>query len=208
MLSKSPVLPVLMINDISHALPLARALLEGGLPVLEITLRTACAMQAIKLITNELPEAIVGVGTVTRPEQFEEARNAGAQFAVSPGLTPALIRASRAIDMPFLPGVFTPSEAMIARDEGFNTLKLFPAEQAGGIGMLKAIGSPVPELKFCPTGGIGPSSLQQYLKLPNVICVGGSWVSPAQAMQSGNWKQITKLAAEAVAAAANIAGSN
>ena len=200
-LTLAPVVPVIVINDIKHAVPLARALVAGGLPVLEVTLRTAVAMEAIRLIAEQVPEAIVGVGTVTRAEQFEESSKAGAKFAVSPGLTPALISASRDIDMPFLPGVFTPTEALCARDQGFNTLKLFPAEQAGGIAMLKAMGSPMPELKFCPTGGIGPTSVLNYLKLPNVLCVGGSWVAPPQALSSDNWSLVTQLAAEVVRSA-------
>ena len=201
MLKLAPVVPVIVINDINHAVPLARALVSGGLPVLEVTLRTAVAMEAVRLIADQVPDAIIGVGTVTRAEQFEASRKAGARFAVSPGLTPALISASRDIDLPFLPGVFTPTEALCARDEGFNILKLFPAEQAGGVGMLKAMGSPMPELKFCPTGGIGPTSVLDYLKLPNVLCVGGSWVAPPQAMNSDNWGLVTQLAAEVVRSA-------
>jgi 2-dehydro-3-deoxyphosphogluconate aldolase/(4S)-4-hydroxy-2-oxoglutarate aldolase len=203
-LRMAPVVPVIVIEDLAHAVPLARALVAGGLPVLEITLRTPIAMDALKAIINEVPDAIAGVGTVTRTQQLEESKNAGAQFAVSPGLTTALIDSSRKIDIPFLPGVFTPSEALRARDEGFSTLKLFPAAQAGGISMLKAMGSPIPELKFCPTGGIGPTSLLEYLKLPNVLCVGGSWVAPKETMKNGDWQQITKLSIEAVNAAKSI----
>jgi 2-dehydro-3-deoxyphosphogluconate aldolase/(4S)-4-hydroxy-2-oxoglutarate aldolase len=197
-LTLGPVVPVIVINDLEHAVPLAHALVAGGLPVLEVSLRTSVAMEAIQLISDQVPEVIVGVGTVTRPEQFETSTKAGARFMVSPALTPALLKASRDIDTPFLPGVLTPTEALCARDEGFNILKLFPAEQAGGTSMLRAMGSQVAELKFCPAGGIGPSSVMDYLKLPNVLCVGGSWVAPVQIMQSGNWELVTQLASEVV----------
>lgn len=194
LLTRSPVLPVLVIDELDHAVPLARALLAGGIGVLEVTLRTPVALAAVEAIANEVPEAIVGVGTLSRVEQFDQVRDAGAQFAVSPGLTPALIEASRGSELPFLPGVFTPGEAMTAYDAGFRFLKLFPARQAGGLGMLKALGSPFPEIRFCPTGGIGSDSFRDYLALPNVVCVGGSWVAPADAMQRGDWEQITQLA--------------
>lgn len=197
-LKKAPVVPVIVIEELEHAVPLARALIAGGLPVLEVTLRTPVAMEAIKTIINEVPEAIVGVGTVTKPDQLLECHQVGARFAVSPGLTSALVDSSRDIEIPFLPGVFTPSEAMQAYDLGFKSLKLFPAAQAGGISMLKAMSGPLPEIKFCPTGGIGPTSLLEYLKLPNVLCVGGSWVAPKQTMRNGGWQQITQLSAEAV----------
>ncbi|MDJ0880943.1 MAG: bifunctional 4-hydroxy-2-oxoglutarate aldolase/2-dehydro-3-deoxy-phosphogluconate aldolase [Gammaproteobacteria bacterium] len=203
-LTRAPVVPVIVIEDLEHAVPLARSLIAGGLPVLEITLRTPVAMEAIKMIIGEVPEAIVGVGTVTHPDQLLECKQVGAQFAVSPGLTPALIDCSRDIDIPFLPGVFTPSEAMQARDLGFKTLKLFPAAQAGGVSMLKAMNGPLPDIKFCPTGGIGPTSLLEYLKLPNVLCVGGSWVAPKQSMHNGSWQQITQLSTEAVMTAKNL----
>jgi 2-dehydro-3-deoxyphosphogluconate aldolase/(4S)-4-hydroxy-2-oxoglutarate aldolase len=193
-----PVIPVIIIEELEHALPLARALIDGGLPVLEITLRTPVAMDAIRLVVDEIPEAIVGVGTVTTRQQLEQSQQAGARFAVSPGLTPKLIDCSRDVAIPLLPGVFTPSEALHARDEGFHILKLFPAAQAGGVKMLKALGSPMPDIHFCPTGGIGPSSFMDYLNLPNVICVGGSWLAPPQLMREGQWKQVTKLATEAV----------
>jgi 2-dehydro-3-deoxyphosphogluconate aldolase/(4S)-4-hydroxy-2-oxoglutarate aldolase len=196
-LTTAPVLPVLVIEERAHAVPLARALVAGGLPVLEITLRTAVALDAVKAIAAEVPEAIVGVGTVTRPAQFDEAVTAGARFAVSPGLTPNLLAASRCCPIPLLPGVFSPGEAMVARDEGFLRLKLFPAEQAGGVGMLRALSGPLADLCFCPTGGIGAASFREYLALPNVICVGGSWVAPSEAVKAGDWIRITRLAAEA-----------
>ena len=199
-LSSAPVVPVLIIKELEHAVPLARALVAGGLPVLEITLRTPVALDAVRAMIAEVPGAIVGVGTITRAEQLAEAEQAGAQFAVSPGLTAGLLAASRDSAMPFLPGVFTPGEALSARDAGFTHLKLFPAEQAGGVGMLKALSSPIPELTFCPTGGIGPGTYREFLALPNVICVGGSWVAPPEAVAAGDWDRVTELAKAASAA--------
>ncbi len=190
-------MPVIVIEDLTHAVPLAKALVAGGLRVLEVTLRTPVAIDAVRSIAESVPDAIVGVGTLTHSEQFAKVIDAGAKFAVSPGLTPALAKASAQYDLPFLPGVFTPGEAMQARDAGFNHLKLFPAKQAGGIGMLKAMASPFPELTFCPTGGISAESFRDYLALPNVACVGGSWVAPSTLMRSGDWDGITELAREA-----------
>ena len=195
-LTQSPVVPVIVIEQIEHAVPLAQALVDGGLPVLEVTLRSDVALQAIDEISKAVSGAIVGVGTVTRPEQFQQSIEAGAQFAVSPGLTDALLAASRNVDLPFLPGVFTPSEVMSAHEQGFNALKLFPAQQAGGIGMLKAMHGPLPGVKFCPTGGIGADNFIDFLNLPNVACVGGSWVCPADAVQNQDWERISKLAAD------------
>lgn len=195
-LNQAPVVPVIVIDQLEQAVPLARALVEGGLPVLEVTLRTDVAMQAIHEISQAVTGAILGVGTVTRPEQFQQSIEAGARFAVSPGLTDALLAASRDVNLPFLPGVFTPSEVMRAHEQGFKALKLFPAQQAGGIGMLKAMNGPLPEVKFCPTGGIGADNFIDFLKLPNVACVGGSWVCPANAVQNQDWAQITQLAAD------------
>lgn len=199
-LKQAPVIPVIVIHELDHALPLARALVDGGLPVLEITLRTDQALEAIRVIAAEVPDAVVGVGTLTHPSQFEQSLRAGARFAVSPGLTPSLIDAAKDSDLPLLPGVFTPGEAMFASDHGFDTLKLFPAAQAGGVGMLKALSGPLADLSFCPTGGIGRSDFLEYLQLPNVLCVGGSWVAPASAMNQGHWNQITELARDAVTA--------
>ncbi|MEZ5451504.1 MAG: bifunctional 4-hydroxy-2-oxoglutarate aldolase/2-dehydro-3-deoxy-phosphogluconate aldolase [Thiothrix sp.] len=196
-LGLAPVMPVIVIEDLAHAVPLAKALVAGGLRVLEVTLRTPVAMQAVAMIAAEVPEAVVGVGTLTRPEQFAEAEAVGAQFAVSPGLTSALVAASKQSAMPLLPGIFTPGEAMQAFEDGFRYLKLFPAKQAGGLGMLKALGGPLPELGFCPTGGISSTDFRDYLALPNVVCVGGSWVAPLELMRAGNWQAITQLAAEA-----------
>ena len=195
-LTQSPVIPVIVIEQLEHAVPLAQALVDGGLPVLEVTLRSNVAMQAIHEISKAVSGAIVGVGTVTQPEQFQQSIDVGAQFAVSPGLTDALLAASRNVDLPFLPGVFTPSEVMRAHEQGFNALKLFPAQQAGGIGMLKAMHGPLPAMKFCPTGGIGADNFTDFLKLPNVACVGGSWVCPRDAVQNQDWGRISKLAAD------------
>ena len=195
-LNQSPVVPVIVIDQLEQAVPLAQALVDGGLPVLEVTLRTDVAMQAIHEISQAVTGAIVGVGTVTRPEQFQQSIEAGARFAVSPGLTDALLAASRTADLPFLPGVFSPSEVMRAHEHGFKALKLFPAQQAGGIGMLKAMHGPLPEMKFCPTGGIGAENFIDFLKLPNVACVGGSWVCPASAVKDQDWEQIAQLASD------------
>ena len=196
-ISAAPVMPVLVIHELEKAVPLARALLEGGLRTIEVTLRTPIAMEALAAITSAVPEATVGVGTLTRPEQFSQAAEAGAQFAVSPGLTRVMLNACGESGMPYLPGVFTPSEAMAARDIGFEYLKLFPAKQAGGIGMLNALAGPFPELKLCPTGGIDSSNFHEYLALPNVPSVGGHWMAPPEAIAAGDWDTITRLAAEA-----------
>ncbi len=193
-LGQSPIVPVIVVERVEQAVPLAQALVDGGLPVLEVTLRSPVALQAIREIAKSVAGAIVGVGTVTLPEQFRQSADAGAQFAVSPGLTERLLAASQQVEMPFLPGVFTPTEAMRAHEQGFGVLKLFPAKQAGGIGMLKAMSGPLPELRFCPTGGIDAQNFLDYLELPNVICAGGSWVCPASAIQNRDWDGIRQLA--------------
>ena len=189
-----PVIPVIVINRLEDAVPLARALVAGGVRVLELTLRTPVALKAIEAIANEVEGAIIGVGTITRPEDFDAALKAGALFGVSPGLTPELIAASRDSSLPLLPGVMTPSEVIAARAAGFTELKLFPAQQAGGVGMLKALGGPFPDLAFCPTGGIGVTTAPEFLALPNVACVGGSWLTPGDAVASRDWGRITALA--------------
>jgi 2-dehydro-3-deoxyphosphogluconate aldolase/(4S)-4-hydroxy-2-oxoglutarate aldolase len=194
-----PVIPVIVIEDLTQAVPLAKALIAGGVRVLEVTLRTAPALEAIQRIAREVPEAIVGAGTLTRPQDFAEAINAGARFGVSPGLTPALIQAAHNTGLPLLPGVMTPSEVIAARLGGFRELKLFPAQQAGGIGMLKALGGPFPDVTFCPTGGVSSANAPDFLALPNVACVGGSWLVPQAALAAGNWDKITALAKEASA---------
>ena len=192
------VIPVIAIDDPAHAVPLAEALVAGGIRVLEVTLRTEHGLGAIRAM-SKVPGAILGVGTLTQPEEFAAARDAGAVFGVSPGLTPALIQASRDSGLALLPGVMTPSEVMAAREAGFRQLKLFPAVPAGGVGMLSAIGGPLPDVTFCPTGGISIETAPQFLKLKNVACVVGSWLTPKDAMQAGDWGRITELARAAAA---------
>ena len=195
----SPVIPVIAIDDLAHAVPLAKALVAGGIRVLEITLRTEHGLAAIRAIVDAVPDAIVGVGTLTSVEQFTAARDAGAVFGVSPGLTPALIAAAIASGLPLLPGVMTPSEVMAAREAGFQYLKLFPAVPAGGIGMLNALAGPLADMLFCPTGGITLQTAPQFLACKNVRCVGGSWLTPLEAMHAGDWSRITALALQASA---------
>jgi 2-dehydro-3-deoxyphosphogluconate aldolase/(4S)-4-hydroxy-2-oxoglutarate aldolase len=196
LLLSTPVLPVLTVPDAAAAPDLARALLAGGIAVVEITLRTDAALAAIRRIAAEVPEVTVGAGTVTRADDLTAAREAGARFAVSPGLTPALAAAAARQELPFLPGVATASEAMAARDHGFTILKLFPAAAAGGRRLLQALAGPLPDLEFCPTGGIGPDDFRAWLELPNVLCVGGSWVAPASAISAHDWARIEELARE------------
>lgn len=197
LMKMAPVIPVLTINRLEHAVPLARALYEGGLPVLEITLRTAFALPAIELMREAVPEAVIGVGTLTRAADFAAAAMAGAQFGVSPGLTAEIAAAAATVGFPLLPGVMTPTDLIAARALGYTALKLFPAKQAGGIGMLKALGAPFPDVVFCPTGGISRASAPEYLALPNVVCVGGSWVAPSELLDAGDWKGIEALARDA-----------
>ena len=192
------VIPVIAIDDPEHAVPLAQALVAGGICVLEVTLRTAHGLDAIRAMA-QVPGAIVGVGTLTQGEEFKAARDAGAVFGVSPGLTTALIEAARTSGLPLLPGVMTPSEVMAAREAGFRQLKLFPAVPAGGVGMLNAIGGPLPDVTFCPTGGISIETAPQFLACKNVACVGGSWLTPKDAIKAGNWALITELARAAAA---------
>lgn len=196
-LATSPVIPVITIRDIAHAVPLARALVAGGLRVLEVTLRTPQGLPAIEAMRRAVPDAIVGVGTLIEPAQFAQADAAGVQFGVSPGLTPALIAAAGTVSWPLLPGIMTPSELIAARAAGFDTCKLFPAQQAGGIGMLKALHAVFPDCVFCPTGGISRQTAPDFLALPNVACVGGSWVVPDDALASGDWSRIEALARDA-----------
>ena len=192
------VIPVIAIDDPDHAVPLAQALVAGGICVLEVTLRTEHGLGAIRAM-SEVEGAIVGVGTLTSPEEFVASRDAGAVFGVSPGLTPALIAAAKSSGLPLLPGVMTPSEVMAAREAGFRQLKLFPAVPAGGVGMLNAIGGPLPDITFCPTGGISIETAPQFLACKNVACVGGSWLTPKDAIKAGNWAHITELAKAAAA---------
>ena len=195
----APVIPVLTVEELGHAVPLARALSAGGLRVLEITLRTPVALAAIEAMRKAVPEAIVGVGTLTRAVDFAAADRAGAQFGVTPGLTPELASAARGARFPLLPGVMTPTELIAARTAGFTVLKLFPAQQAGGIGMLQALGAPFPDVIFCPTGGITRASAPDFLALPNVACVGDSWVAPRAMLAAADWAGIEALARDAAA---------
>ena len=195
----SPVIPVIVIDDLADAVPLAQALVAGGIRVLEVTLRTPHALAAIRAIIAAVPEAIVGVGTLTRAEDFTAARDAGAVFGVSPGLSAELIAAARASGLPLLPGVMTPSEVMTARAAGFLQQKLFPAVPAGGVGMLNAIAGPLPDVTFCPTGGISADTAPGFLACGNVACVGGSWLTPKDAVKAGDWARVTALATAASA---------
>ncbi|MDB5986003.1 MAG: keto-deoxy-phosphogluconate aldolase [Nevskia sp.] len=190
----SPVMPVIVLDEVAHAVPLARALLAGGIRVLEVTLRTKAALDAVRALRAEVPDAIVGVGTIKNTDDLAAAISAGAQFGVSPGATPSLLAAVRESGLPFLPGTMTPSNVMAARDAGFFAVKLFPAQQAGGIAMLKALGSVFGDVLFCPTGGISAATAADYLALPNVACVGGSWLAPAALVEAGDWEAITVLA--------------
>jgi 2-dehydro-3-deoxyphosphogluconate aldolase / (4S)-4-hydroxy-2-oxoglutarate aldolase len=193
----APVIPVLTISDLAHAVPLARALLDGGLRVLEVTLRTSVAIGCIEAIRKAMPEAIIGAGTLTKAVDFAAAGRAGAQFGVTPGLTPELAAAARGARFPLLPGVMTPTEVIAARAAGFNVLKLFPAHQAGGVAMLRALGAQFSDVLFCPTGGITRDSAPDYLAQPNVASVGGSWVAPPARIDANDWQGITALARDA-----------
>jgi 2-dehydro-3-deoxyphosphogluconate aldolase/(4S)-4-hydroxy-2-oxoglutarate aldolase len=196
-LSAAPVVPVLTIEDRATAVPLARALVAGGLTALEVTLRTAAGLDCIRAIKGEVEGCNVGAGTVLDAAQLADAEAAGATFMVSPGAAPKLIAAARDSAVPFLPGAATAGEAMALVEEGFSILKFFPAEPAGGLAYLKALGAPLPGIRFCPTGGVGARNAADYLALPNVICVGGSWVAPADALAEGNWTRVTALSREA-----------
>jgi 2-dehydro-3-deoxyphosphogluconate aldolase / (4S)-4-hydroxy-2-oxoglutarate aldolase len=189
-----PVIPVIVIDRVDDAVPMARALLAGGVKVLEVTLRTAAALPAIEAIARAVPEAMVGAGTVLNPDDARRAFDAGARFVVSPGYTSAVGNACRALGLPLLPGVATSGEIMAALDDGFTFLKLFPAEAVGGVGLLKAWASPFGTVSFCPTGGITAATAANYLALPNVRCVGGSWLTPADALRTGDWSRLTALA--------------
>ena len=194
------VIPVIVIDKLQHAVPLARALVAGGVRVLELTLRTPVALDAVRAIAEEVEGAVVGVGTITRGDDIARALGAGAVFGVSPGLTSDIVAAARAHpELPLLPGVMTPTEVMAARDSGFDALKLFPAQPAGGITMLKALHGPFADVLFCPTGGIDAATAPQFLALPNVACVGGSWLTPRTLLEAGAFDRITALAAAATA---------
>lgn len=193
-LDLAPVVPVVVIEDAADAVPLARALAGGGLPAIEVTLRTPAALDAIRAIAGEVPEAVVGAGTVIAPEQAGEAVAAGARFLVSPGWTDVLLEAMRASGVPFLPGVSTASEVVALLERGVREMKFFPAQAAGGTAYLKSLAGPLPQARFCPTGGIGPDSAPDYLALPNVGCVGGSWMLPADAVAARDWDRVEALA--------------
>ncbi|MGH8187027.1 MAG: bifunctional 4-hydroxy-2-oxoglutarate aldolase/2-dehydro-3-deoxy-phosphogluconate aldolase [Steroidobacteraceae bacterium] len=197
LLALAPVVPVLTIEKIEHAVPLGRALVAGGLPVLEVTLRTPACLPAIEAMRKALPQAVIGIGTLTRIEDLQAATRAGAQFGVSPGLSAALAEAARTAPFPLLPGIMTPTELMEGLGWGYDTFKLFPAQQAGGVNMLKAFAGPFPDVVFCPTGGITRATAPDYLALSNVACIGGSWVAPADRIRAGDWKAIEELARDA-----------
>ena len=197
LLDRQPVIPVLKIERAKDAVPLARALAKGGLRMIEITLRTSEAVEAIRRAASEVEEAIVGAGTILSAAQFEEAAKAGSRFIVSPGLTKEVLAAGGNSDVPLLPGAITPSEIMTAQEAGLDFLKFFPAEQAGGAAFLKSLASPFVGIRFCPTGGIGTGNAKDYLDLPNVICIGGSWVAPDNLVKAGKWDEIEALARQA-----------
>ena len=193
----APVIPVIVLHDVAHAVPMARALVAGGIRMLEVTLRTTQALACMEAIARDVPEAVLGAGTVRNPADAKAAAAAGARFAVSPGYTSAVGQACRDLGLPLLPGVATGSEIMMAQEDGLSELKFFPALQAGGTAMLKAWSGPFGDVRFCPTGGVSPSNAAEFLALPNVVCVGGSWLVPADALARADWARITQLAREA-----------
>ena len=199
LLALSPVIPVVVVDDAEHAVPLAEALLRGGVRVIELTLRTPAALAAIERVAAEVPGIVIGAGTVTAPEHAEQAAKAGAAFLVTPGSTDRVLDAAEDTGLPFLPGAATVTEAMRLAERGLTSLKFFPAEAAGGVAYLKAIGGPLPGLRFCPTGGITPATAPDYLALPNVGCVGGTWLTPKDALASGDWARVEELARAASA---------
>jgi 2-dehydro-3-deoxyphosphogluconate aldolase/(4S)-4-hydroxy-2-oxoglutarate aldolase len=201
-LDLAPVVPVVVLDDPADAVPLARALVAGGLPVIEVTLRTPGALDAVRAIARAVPEAVVGAGTVITPVQVTESVAAGARFLVSPGWTDVLLTAMRASGVPFLPGVSTTSEVVALLERGVREMKFFPAQAAGGTAYLKSLAGPLPQARFCPTGGIGPDNAPEYLALPNVGCVGGSWMIPADAVAARDWGRVERLARAAVALSA------
>ncbi|THF48654.1 2-dehydro-3-deoxy-phosphogluconate aldolase [Allorhizobium terrae] len=198
-LKLQPVVPVLIIDDVADAVPLAKALVAGGLKAIEITMRTSAALEAVKRVAGEVEGAVVGAGTILNAAHYEAAVAAGSQFIVSPGTTAEVLAAANASDIPLLPGAATASEVMNLREKGYEVLKFFPAEQAGGAAYLKSLSSPLAGTLFCPTGGISLKNAMDYLNLPNVVCVGGSWVAPKDLVAAGDWAGITKLASEACA---------
>lgn len=199
--ARAPVVPVITIERLEDALPLCRALVDNGLPVLEVTLRTACALDAIALLARELPQACVGAGTVLCEADLRRVEAAGAQFAISPGCTDALYAAAKACAIPLIPGIATASELMRGLEHGWQRFKFFPAEASGGVAALKGFAGPLPMARFCPTGGIDAAKAPAYLALPNVACVGGSWMLPSDAIKAGDWERIGRLARDAAALA-------
>ena len=193
-MAMAPVVPVVVLEDLKTAIPMAEALVSGGLPVIEVTLRTPVGLDAIYQISREVPKAVVGAGTVNRPEQLVDALEAGSRFIVSPGATPSLVYAASSAAVPYLPGAATASEMLALLEEGISHQKFFPAEASGGVPALKSFASPLPEVTFCPTGGITEKTAPDYLALPNVACVGGSWVTPSKLVKAGDWEGIEKLA--------------
>ncbi|MFF4309927.1 bifunctional 4-hydroxy-2-oxoglutarate aldolase/2-dehydro-3-deoxy-phosphogluconate aldolase [Streptomyces sp. NPDC001507] len=193
-LDLAPVVPVVVIEDAAAAVPLARALVKGGLPVIEVTLRTPAALDAIRAVAAAMPEAVIGAGTVLTPEQVTECVAAGARFLVSPGWTDGLLTAMAASGVPYLPGVSTATEVVALLERGVQEMKFFPAQAAGGTAYLRSLAGPLPQARFCPTGGIGPANAPEYLALPNVGCVGGTWMVPADAVATGDWDRVRELA--------------
>ncbi len=195
----SPIVPVVVIEDIKDAVPLAQSLIEGGIPIIEVTLRSSCALEAIELIAKNVPKMRVGAGTILNPTQLEQAQNRGAEFLISPGLTIKLLEHAKKKDMPLIPGVSSSSEVMQALELGYNALKFFPAEYCGGVKLLNAFNGPFKGVKFCPTGGISADNMRSYLNLENVLCVGGSWLTPKNLIQNKEWDKITEICKRALA---------
>ncbi|MBH0269669.1 bifunctional 4-hydroxy-2-oxoglutarate aldolase/2-dehydro-3-deoxy-phosphogluconate aldolase [Helicobacter pylori] len=195
----SPIVPVVVVEDIKDAVPLAQSLIEGGIPIIEVTLRSSCALEAIELIAKNVPKMRVGAGTILNPTQLEQAQNRGAEFLISPGLTIKLLEHAKKKNMPLIPGVSSSSEVMQALELGYNALKFFPAEYCGGVKLLNAFNGPFKGVKFCPTGGISADNMRSYLNLENVLCVGGSWLTPKDLIQNKEWDKITEICKRALA---------
>ncbi|WRB73630.1 bifunctional 4-hydroxy-2-oxoglutarate aldolase/2-dehydro-3-deoxy-phosphogluconate aldolase [Helicobacter pylori] len=195
----SPIVPVVVIENIKDAVPLAQSLIEGGIHIIEVTLRSSCALEAIELIAKNVPKMRVGAGTILNPTQLEQAQNRGAEFLISPGLTIKLLEYAKKKDMPLIPGVSSSSEVMQALELGYNALKFFPAEYCGGVKLLNAFNGPFKGVKFCPTGGISIDNMHSYLNLENVLCVGGSWLTPKNLIQNKEWDKITEICKRSLA---------
>ncbi|GAA7358936.1 bifunctional 4-hydroxy-2-oxoglutarate aldolase/2-dehydro-3-deoxy-phosphogluconate aldolase [Helicobacter pylori] len=195
----SPIVPVVVVENIWDAVPLAQSLIEGGIPIIEVTLRSSCALEAIELIAKNVPKMRVGAGTILNPTQLEQAQNRGAEFLISPGLTIKLLEYAKKKDMPLIPGVSSSSEVMQALELGYSALKFFPAEYCGGVKLLNAFNGPFKGVKFCPTGGISADNMRSYLDLENVLCVGGSWLTPKNLIQNKEWDKITEICKRALA---------